>query len=217
MIITIDGPAGAGKSSLARQLAQRLGFRFLDTGAMYRAVAWAVLQSGVDPHDERALAELLATLELQLEDSAVVLNGTDISDPIRAPHVTAAVRPIADSLVVRRWASHLQRQWAAQGDTVTEGRDQGTDVFPGAECKIYLTASPDVRAQRRLRQLQQRGERVSLEQVLAQQNRRDAEDVQRPVGALRKAADAIEVSTDHLTQQEVLERLEELVRQRQRS
>ena len=214
MIVTIDGPAGAGKSSVARQLAQRLGFRFLDTGAMYRAVAWVMLRNDIDPSDQVAVERLLTMLDLQLCGQTVILNGEDITAAIRSPEVTRAVRPVADNVAVRRQLSEWQRQFASQGNTVTEGRDQGTVVFPEAECKIFLTASPQQRAQRRYRELKQRGETVSYEEILTQQNQRDAQDAGRSFGAMVKAPDAIEVCTDDQTIEQVLDRLEHVVRRR---
>ena len=126
MIVTIDGPAGAGKSSVARRLAERLGFRFLDTGAMYRAVAWAVLQSGTDPQDEKSMYHLLQSLDLQMRDDALLLNGQDIHEAIRSPEVTAGVRHVADNLLVRQQLSQWQRQLAQQGDTVAARSERGS-------------------------------------------------------------------------------------------
>jgi cytidylate kinase len=214
MIVTIDGPAGAGKSSVARQLAKRLRFRFLDTGAMYRAVAWAMLRAGIDFQDQAAMERLVAALDLQICEQQVLLNGEDITIAIRSPEVTRAVRPVADNVVVRQKLSEWQRQFAQQGDTVTEGRDQGTVVFPEAECKIFLTASPQQRAERRYRELTQRGESVTYDEILTQQNERDAQDAGRSFGAMVKAPDAVEVCTDDRSIEEVLDQLEKLVRRR---
>jgi cytidylate kinase len=214
MIVTIDGPAGAGKSSVARALAQRLGFRFLDTGAMYRAVALAALQQGVDLQDAQALADLAEQLTIELQGTDVLLNGVKVTDQIRTPQVTQAVRFAADNLTVRRRLSALQRRAAAGGSIVTEGRDQGTVVFPDADCKFFLTASPQERARRRYLEMQDRGLYVSEQEVLQQQTDRDRQDGERPVGRLEKAEDAIEVSTDGLHVDQVIDRLEQLVRQR---
>jgi cytidylate kinase len=216
MIVTIDGPAGAGKSSVARALARRLGFRFLDTGAMYRAVALAALERGVDLQDPAALADLLPHVQLELRGTQVLLGGDDVTEAIRRPEVTQAVRYVADNLAVRRHLSVLQRQAAADGSIVTEGRDQGTAVFPDAQCKFYLTASPHERARRRYRELSAQGFDTSENEVLEQQTLRDRLDRDRPVGRLERAEDAIELCTDGLTVDEVIDRLEALVRQRQR-
>lgn len=214
MIVTIDGPAGSGKSSAARELARRLGFRFLDTGAMYRAVTLAALRRSVDWDDEAALALLAAGIEIALTDDRVLIDGEDVTSEIRTFEVTTLTRHAADNQQVRALLSDLQREFAAGQDVVTEGRDQATVVFPGAECKIYLTASDEVRAQRRYEDLRARGEDVTLEEVLAKQRQRDERDHNREVGGLRLAKDALLINTDGMTPEEVVDRLEEVVRDR---
>lgn len=214
MIVTIDGPAGAGKTSAARELARRLGFAFLDTGAMYRAVALAALRRGVDLADAQAVADLARSLRIELEGSRVLLEGEDVSRAIRTAEITRLTHYAADNPGVRAHLVALQRRMAAQGNFVTEGRDQGTVAFPDAECKIFLTASPEERARRRQLDLAARGEQHSFDDVLAEQNLRDLRDASRTVGPLRQAADAIVVVTDGLTPEQVVERLEKLVRER---
>jgi len=211
MIVTIDGPAGAGKSSVARALARRLGFRFLDTGAMYRAVALAGLRRGVDWEQPDWLARVAAEVDLQFRGERVSLDGEDVTEAVRTSEVTAVTRYAADNPQVREHLGSLQRQFARGADVVTEGRDQGTVVFPDAECKIFLTASPEERARRRLRDLELQGESATFEEVLAAQQRRDREDAGRPVGALTPAADAVEVHTDGMSFDEVVGRLAEIV------
>lgn len=211
MIITIDGPAGAGKSLAARRLAKKLGFRFLDTGAMYRAVTLAGLRENIDWQDTGALARIAAASKIDLSDERVVLNGEDVTSAIRSFEVTTLTRHAADNLAVRDRLTELQRNFAKDHDVVSEGRDQATVVFPDAELKIYLTASDEVRAQRRYEDLISRGEQVTLEEVLEKQLQRDARDLQREVGGLRMAADSIEVSTDGLTADAVVAKLEKLV------
>ena len=212
MIVTIDGPAGAGKSSAARGVAHRLGFRFLDTGAMYRAVACAALQRGVDLNDGNALAALTAELEIEVTEDQVLLDGQDVSRAIRTSEVTAAVKHVADNPNIRSHLVRLQQRTAHDHHTVTEGRDQGTVAFPNAECKIFLTATPLERARRRQADLQARGETVSVDEVLQQQNLRDQQDAEREVGRMAKAEDAVEVITDGMTASGVIDALEAIVR-----
>jgi cytidylate kinase len=213
MIITIDGPAGAGKSTVARALARRLGYRYLDTGAMYRTVALAGLRRGVDWQRPEEIARLAGQLTIEVRDAQIFLDGEDVTDEIRSSEVTAVTRFAADNPEVRAHLVQLQRQVAAQQQVVTEGRDQGTVVFPDAGCKIFLTASPEVRAQRRVTDFDARGETRCFDEVLREINRRDTGDATRAVGPLVRAPDAIEVSTDGLTIDQVVDRLEAIVRQ----
>lgn len=212
MIVTIDGPAGAGKSSAARQLARRLGFRFLDTGAMYRAVALAGKRRGVDWSVPDQLAGVAAGLKLEVSDDRILMDGEDVTGEVRTLEITSLTTYAADNDAVRRQLIDQQRQIAAGVDVVTEGRDQATVVFPEAECKIFLTASEEERARRRFQDLQARGEEVDFQVVLEKQRRRDQRDVERVFGGLAKAADSIEVNTDGLTHDQVVDRLEQLVR-----
>ncbi len=214
MIVTIDGPAGAGKSSVARELARRLGFRFLDTGAMYRAVALAGLRRSVHWDRPDELAEVAGQIDLWFDGERMWLDGQDIAEAIRTSEVTAVTRFAAGNPAVREQLVERQREFAQAGsDVVTEGRDQGTVVFPHAECKIFLTASPEERARRRVADLQAQGETANFPEVLAAQQRRDREDAARPVGALAAAPDAIEVCTDGLSFKQVVDELERIVRQ----
>ena len=214
MIVTIDGPAGAGKSTVARALARRLGFRFLDTGAMYRAVALAGLRRGLDWNQPDELARLARQSDLKLIGQRIYLDGEDVTETVRNSEVTAVTRYAADNVDVREHLVRLQRALAVGQDIVTEGRDQGTVAFPRAECKIFLTASAEERARRRVGDLMARGEPVTHQQVLISQRKRDQEDTSRPVGALVPAPDAIVVATDGLSLEEVVDRIEGLVRRR---
>jgi cytidylate kinase len=212
MIVTIDGPAGAGKSSAARGLARRLGFRFLDTGAMYRAVTLAAREQGLDLTDSASLARLAGRVRIELTGDRVLLDGRDVTQAIRRFDITTATHFAADNPGVRAQLVKWQQEAAAGDNVVTEGRDQGTVVFPQAEVKIFLVADERERAERRHRDLVARGESVPFDEVLANQQLRDQRDASRAVGALVKATDAIEVSTDGLSPDEVIARLEEIVR-----
>jgi cytidylate kinase len=213
VIVTIDGPAGAGKSTVARKLAKRLGFRYLDTGAMYRAVALAGHRNHVDWNRPDDLADLSRRIAIRVAGDRVFLDGDDVTEAVRSSEVTAVTRFSAGNPRVREHLVDLQRAIAAGNDLVTEGRDQGTVVFPAAECKIYLTATPGERARRRVRDLEDQGETVSYDRVLADIERRDRGDATRQVGPLRKAGDAVEVITDGLSIDQVVERLAEMVEQ----
>jgi cytidylate kinase len=216
MIVAIDGPAGAGKSSVSKRLAHRLGFQFLDTGAMYRAITYAALRRGLGLNDAAAIADLAEHISLIMHDERVLLDGFDVTALIRTSEVASQVFLAADNRRVRERLVQLQREFANGNDTVTEGRDQGTVAFPHAECKIFLTASAEERAQRRFAELQTRGEEITYGEVLQQLNDRDRRDTQREYGALRRADDAIDVCTDGLTTDEVISRLESIVLKRQR-
>ncbi|MCR9208851.1 MAG: (d)CMP kinase [bacterium] len=213
MIITIDGPAGAGKSSIARRVANELGFEFLDTGAMYRAVTWGVMQRGIAWDDVESLVEFADAARLIWQDDRIYLDDQDISEEIRTPQVTSHIRYLADPPKIRERITAQQRRIATGRDIVTEGRDQGTEVFPNAHCKIFLTASPEERARRRQRQLAEKGQVISVEEILASQNQRDLEDRMRPVGRLRAASDAIVVQTDGMSPDEVRGEVLRLVRE----
>ncbi len=210
MIITIDGPAGAGKSTVAHALARRLGFRFLDTGAMYRAVALAALRRGLDWDAPDDLARLARKLDIRTLGERILLNGEDVTEAVRTSEVTAVTRYAADNPRVREFLVELQRKLAGSDDVVTEGRDQGTVAFPRAACKIFLTASPAERARRRVLDLQfarrARYAGTGLGRARAPRSRR-RHPRRRP---LAPAADAVTVYTDGLSLEEVVARLEKL-------
>ena len=220
-IVAIDGPAGAGKSTVTRAFADRLGLIMLDTGAMYRAVTWWVQQRGVDPADAAAVAPLLVDLDLQLSraqpsgEQVVRINGHDVTAAIRAPEVTALVSVVAAHPCVREALTAQQQRLGARGALVAEGRDIGTAVFPDAELKVFLTATVAERARRRASDLAQRGFAVPpLAELEAQIAERDHLDSTRAVAPLRQAEDAEELITDGLTIDAVIQRLVDLFRER---
>ena len=212
MIITIDGPAASGKSTVARLLAERLGASFLDTGAMYRAVTLAAIEAGVDLSDEEKLLGVLDNREFQFAvkegKMAVCIDGVDVTEQIRGPEVTASARYIASTAKMRKKLVEMQRQFAAGEDKiVTEGRDQGTIAFPNADIKFYLTAKTIERARRRQAQLRAQGIDENLEKIKRAIEERDKSDESRAVGPLRPASDAIVIDTTDLSIEEVVEKL----------
>src|SRR5262245_5540762 len=214
MIVTIDGPAGAGKSSAARMLAQRLGFEFLDTGAMYRAVTLAGLRRACNLNDQVELTQLINSIRLDMPGGRVLLDGDDVSAAIRVPDVTAASGAVASSAAVRTKLVEWQRQIAATGNFVCEGRDQGTVVFPDALCKFFLVADPVERARRRHRELQARGDTSTLESILQAQKERDARDAARDIAPMVPALDAIQLDSTSLSLDDVVNQMENEVRRR---
>ncbi len=217
MIVTIDGPAGSGKSSAAKGLAKRLGFHLLDTGAMYRAVALDCLRRNIDLADREAVAEVTRNAKIVAEDGRVLLNGEDVSQAIREPAVSEAASQVASQPAVRSQLVARQRELGVGSNLVTEGRDQGTVVFPDAECKFYVIAHPEERAARRHQELVDQGQRHSVEEILQQILERDQRDASREIAPLKKAEDAIEIDTSTMPPEAVLDLMERTVRERQRS
>lgn len=210
--IAIDGPAGAGKSSVAKAVATTLGFRYLDTGAMYRAVALAALEASIDPDDEAAVRRLMPSLEIEMEGDIVRVAGRDVSPSLRSKEVTAAAARVARHSAVRTELVELQRRMALTEDVVMEGRDIGSEVLPEAEVKIFLTASLVERAQRRCRQLGVSDDPTELAEIEADIARRDHSDTERDVSPLVQAEDAVVVDTTGMSLEEVVERIAGLVR-----
>ena len=208
-IVAIDGPAGAGKSTVARQLARRLGFTIIDTGAIYRSVALAAQRAGVSWDDDPGLARLLdAGLGLTFRGERVLLRGEDVTEAIRTPEISRGASVVSARPVVRQKLLQLQRDLgrAAPRGAVLEGRDIGTVVFPDADVKFFLTASDEARAQRRHAELAEKGLSVPLPEVLADQRRRDKDDTERAIAPLRAAADAVVVDTTGFDLGQVVER-----------
>lgn len=207
-VIAIDGPAGSGKSTVARAVADRLGLDYLDTGAMYRAVAFSVLRRGGDPADHDFAANVARTIELEVTTEKVTVNGVDATLEIRGPEVTRSVSLVAANPEVRAEMVSRQREWAERRDGgVLEGRDIGTVVFPDAELKVYLTAAPEERARRRAKEVSD----LDYETVAADLARRDALDSGRQADPLREADDAVVVDTTGLTIEEVVDQIERLL------
>ena len=201
-VIAIDGPAGSGKSTVAKALAARLGLEYLDTGAMYRSVTFAALRRGIDPSERDQVARMVADLELAVTPDRVVVDGVDATIEIRGPEVGRAVSIVAANPDVRSEMVRRQREWVAtRGGGVLEGRDIGTVVFPDAELKVYLTADPEVRAQRRSKEVTD----LDNETVAADLARRDALDQGREVSPLTEAPDAFVVDTTGLSVEEIIE------------
>jgi cytidylate kinase/pantoate ligase/cytidylate kinase len=217
MIITLDGPAGAGKSSAARALAKRLGWCYIDTGAMYRAITLVAIERGIPLDDSPRVAALAESVRIEFGEGCVRVDGRDVSSEIRTERITQATRPVADAPPVRDAMKRVQRRMAEGLDVVTEGRDQGSEVFPHADLKVFLTASADERARRRHREELGRGNAASLEHVRRSQAQRDEADRARPVGALTPAADASLFEPDDLDHDEVVERLIALIEARRQA
>ena len=213
MIVTIDGPAGSGKSTAARGLAQRLGFDYIDTGAMYRAVAHSCLASDIDTTDRASVTERAAELRIGFDGQDVLLDGINIYAAVRSPSISEAASRVAQHPGVRAEMVRQQQAMVRERDMVTEGRDQGTEVFPDAECKFFLEASAEVRAVRRQEELLARGVEVPLEETLEQIRQRDHRDRTREISPLRPADDAIVIDSSELTADGVLDRFEAHVRQ----
>jgi cytidylate kinase len=201
-IITIDGPAGAGKSTMARELARRLDWVYLDTGAIYRALAYTALQRGVDPNDQAASEELAHSVKVTVSanpmGTAILVDDQDVSEHLRSPEISMAASSISAWPGVRAALLDIQKTEGDKGKIVVEGRDMGTVVFPNAGLKIFLYASPEERAQRRYKELTAKGLPVDLEQVLKEINERDHNDRNRPVSPLKAATDAMTIDSTNL-------------------
>ena len=214
-VIAIDGPAGSGKSTVAREVAARLGFDYLDTGAMYRSVAFEAIRRGIDPDDQATVAELARQLDLTVDEKVVMVNGADATVEIRSPEVTRAVSAVAANPEVRKEMVLRQREWAElRNGGVVEGRDIGTVVFPAALLKVYLTASEAERANRRTQEMLDRDfqpSEANMNTVAEDMARRDRIDSTRAASPLAVADDAVEVDTTGMDAAEVVARVMELV------
>lgn len=214
--IAIDGPAGAGKTTLAKALAKELGFHYVDTGAIYRTIAYHFAMYGIGPKDKDTIARLIGDANIDIcydADGAqhMILNGTDVTQEIRTPEISTAASVISAQPLVRNYLLDMQREMANKYDVVMDGRDIGTVVLPKADVKLFVTASEDVRAQRRFLELQEKGEKTTLQQVLQDQKARDLADSTRAVAPLKQAQDAILLDTSEITAEEACARAKAIV------
>jgi cytidylate kinase len=220
LVIAIDGPSGAGKSTVAKLLAGRLGYTYVDTGAMYRAVGWKAKQDGVDPGDETALARLCAGIDISIRHDAsgqrVLMNGADVSDEIRTPEMGMLASSVSRSPSVRARLLTLQRKLGAAGGVVMDGRDIGTVVFPDADLKFYLDATPEERGSRRYRELLAKGLDINLAVITAEIRARDEQDSNRQHAPLRRAPDARYVDSSSMTVEDVVAEMLRAIRERGR-
>ena len=216
--VAIDGPAGAGKSTIARAAAAQLGFIYVDTGALYRSIGLFAVQKKIDFAQKNDIIALLGQIDVELTfvdgEQRVLLCGEDVSDEIRSPEVSMAASVVSAIPEVRSFLFDLQKDMAKHNNVVMDGRDIGTVVLPKAQVKIFLTASPEVRAKRRCLELEQKGERVSYEDVLADIRQRDYNDTHREIAPLKQAEDAVLVDTSKLTLEESVQTLTGLIRSR---
>lgn len=216
MIIAIDGPAGAGKSTIAKLIAKRFDIVYIDTGAMYRAIGLKALRNGIKCTDDDKISEMLASTDINLANDngilSVYLDGEDVSRAIRQPEISKMASDISAVPQVRYAMVDMQRKLAAGTDTVLDGRDIGTFVLPNADCKIFLTASVDERARRRCKELSERGENVNLEQVKNDIIQRDYNDSHRKLAPLKKAEDAVEIDSTGLTIEEVCDKIVAIIK-----
>lgn len=216
--VAIDGPAGAGKSTIAKQAAQKLGFIYVDTGAIYRAVGLACLQQQVDVSDSKTVAELLKKMDIRIiffnGEQHILLNDADVSDEIRTEKISMAASKVSAIPEVRSFLLELQRNFARTDNVIMDGRDIGTVVLPNAQVKIFLTASPEIRAKRRVAQLAEKGEQADYEQVLADIVKRDYSDSNREIAPLKPAETAIPVDTSSLTLEESVRKVTEMIKER---
>ncbi|MCL2789539.1 MAG: (d)CMP kinase [Desulfobulbus sp.] len=213
-IVTIDGPSGGGKSTVSRELAAKLHFTYLDTGAMYRAVAFQCREQGIDPVDDRRLESLLTLLRIKLlppvpgeEDVRVLVDDQEVGSQLRTPEMGMLASKVSALPRVRHTLTRLQQAMGADGSIVAEGRDTGTVVFPAAAWKFFLDASPEVRARRRAAQLRRKGELVDEQQLLAQIIQRDKDDRERSIAPLKAAPDALAINSTGLSVEEVVRRM----------
>lgn len=212
--VAIDGPAGAGKSSIAKAVSKKTGYIYADTGALYRSVALSVIKEGIDPGDSAMVCKLLPSLSIKLGfengEQRVYVNDEDVSDRIRTPEVSMGASVVSAVPEVRTFLFDLQKKIASENNIIMDGRDIGTVVLPNAQLKIFLTASPEERARRRM--LETEDKSISFEEILKDIIKRDENDMNRAVSPLKQAEDAVLVDTTNLTKEEVIDLIESLIR-----
>ena len=213
-IVAIDGPAGSGKSTIAKIIAKKFGFTYLDTGAMYRMVTLYILQKGISASEKEKIVESLNEIVLDIQENRFFLNGKDVSEEIRTPEVTGSVSPVSAIREVREKLVDLQREISLGKKVILDGRDIGTVVFPNAELKVFLVASAEERAKRRLKEFSEKGIEINYEEVLKGIVERDHIDSTREESPLKKAEDAIELDTSSLNIEEVVGEISTLVEKR---
>lgn len=211
LVIAIDGPSGAGKSTVARRLAERLRYIYIDTGALYRSIGWKALRQGVDPGDERALADLCSRTDVTIRkdnsDPRFFVDGADVTGHIRTPEMGMMASLVSKSPAVRARLLDLQRELGRQGGVVMDGRDIGTVVFPDADVKFYLDAGAEERGRRRYRELKSKGMEVDLARITREIEERDLQDSSRALAPLRKAEDAAVIDSTAMSIEEVIDRM----------
>lgn len=206
-VITIDGPSASGKSTVGVLFAQKIGFQFIDTGAIYRAGALKAIQGGVPLKDEEALAEIFKDLKIDFREHQVFLDGTDVTDKLHIPAVTKVVPIVAAFPKVREYAKKIQRQVGEKENTVMSGRDIGSEIFPDSKLKFFITASAQVRAKRRFEQLHENNPTAKYEEVLRETNERDEKDLTRATSPLRTPEDAVVIDTSNLDRYQTVEEM----------
>lgn len=221
MIIAIDGPSGAGKSTVGKALAERLGYLYIDTGAMYRAIALEMKRRAIGPEDERALSQLVTSIHLSFlpdgRENRLFCNGEDITHAIRTPAISRFASEISKNPIVREALVRMQREMGQKGGVVLEGRDIGTVVFPEADVKFYLDAVPEERAKRRFKELVEKGLRVDFEETLKEVIERDQNDMSRRHSPLKRAEDAVLIDSTNRSVDEVVGEMVRLIQEKRRS
>ncbi len=216
--VAIDGPAGAGKSTIAKKAAAELGFVYVDTGAIYRAVGLACIKKGIDEGDRNAVEKILPEMDISIvflnSEQHILLNDIDVSEEIRTENVSMAASTVSAIPEVRKFLLDLQRNFAKRDNVIMDGRDIGTVVLPGAQVKIFLTASPEIRAKRRVIQLAEKGEEADYTTVLTDIVKRDYNDTNREIAPLKPAENAVTVDTSNMTLEESVKKITEIIKER---